>query len=103
MAKEKLSFEYEVSSDSADPKSLMGTVGSLGCSVVSKAAEGALVLKVKNENGVPTVTESSIEPKGGDFERIASAPLAQLEKDALALVKGHGNGEEIEIKIESSK
>lgn len=103
MAKENLSFEYEVGTGSADPKSLMGTVSSVGCSVVSKAALGELNLRVKNENGVPTVKESSIKPTGGDFEKIAAPSLALLEREALGLVKGHGNGEEIEIKIITSK
>jgi hypothetical protein len=103
MAKSNLIFDYEIETTTADPQAFVGNIAVVGCTVLAKGAEGNLNLKVKNVSGVPTVITSTITPGGSDFERIAKETLSEMEKTALGMVKGYGNGEEVVITISANK
>jgi hypothetical protein len=102
MAKSNLSFEFEISTVKSDPKAIQGNIGVIACTLITKVIEGEYSLKVKNDNGTPKI-DSTITPTGGDFERIIKETAAEIEKTAIAMVKGDGNGEEVEIKLSTKK
>lgn len=103
-AKTKFETEIEVETDTlAVPVSLDAFARNVACAALASGIEGSLELEVENVGGVGVTVRIEVTPAGGDFERLLSRSLPNLEYEAQQAVQSGPPGETITIKVVGKK